>query len=376
MEVRLRHERAKQQQNMNDERTRRARAESSDAASQAILLKYKTLTSDLQSEVRVLVAEVQGLQLELQAEVNRREGLQREHHECRLHISQLDEDLISARTAEEDAVDRLQGLQARFDEQTEVAPSSPEYPQECTEEHDARMARLEQQVRLEEIAVQAYRDLVTSHGRLRQECARYREAFLASRGTFRTYVRIRRPPAANHDDDNAHFFTVNKQEEDGRQQLVIRPSCRTSSQFIVDRVFLPKDEDHMVYSEVAPLLESARDSAITLVVICCGRSGTGKSKTVKGLLRNLGPAMFQDETGTPIASSHPTRQPRISCSELYSSHRRAVGRRLPRSRPLPSWNRFSTRRKRGVERSKRSSTRCVLAVMPSSRSRFRCLVRK
>lgn len=123
---------------------------------------------------------------------------------------------------------------------------------------------------------------------MKSKDARYRdllERYLNLRGTFRTMVRIRGP------ETTCTFFTVTTSDDSDTETLTIQaPSTGISAPqqhpFHLDKVFLPATTDRQVYDELAPLLETARNGA-SVVVLAYGRSGTGKSKTIHGLLEHV-----------------------------------------------------------------------------------------
>jgi hypothetical protein len=157
---------------------------------------------------------------------------------------------------------------------------------------------------------------------LESTCRVLREKHFAIRGTFRTIVRIRGPPAPDQDSPR---FKVTWEEGEDQQRLTIYkarphsdPSGRvrpntTETTFPLDHIFGPDTTDEQVYVEARPFLESAHDGA-HVAIVAYGRSNTGKSTTIRGLLRHVGRTMFG---GFPISDSDSDSLLSLSYTELY-----------------------------------------------------------
>lgn len=129
-------------------------------------------------------------------------------------------------------------------------------------------------------------------------------------------VRIRGP------ETNSTFYSISS-TDDAREQLVVKrrilhsdgsPDTVTEAAYTVDKIFGPEADDAKVFCEMEPLLENARHGA-HIVLVAYGRSGTGKSKSIHGLLQNVSRTVWTEQQGCHIGNDGPPLE--VSVSELY-----------------------------------------------------------
>jgi hypothetical protein len=239
-------------------------------------------------------------------------------------------------------------------------------------EAESRMTRLEAKLAAAETTNdQLSASLATAQSQLSAaELAtrEIRESYLTLRGTVRTLIRIRGPaelvPGELYTLPDDQTLVIHKgssgrlgNSRKGSSTSSVTSTATTPSpssplsltspaspspaawKFAADHIFPPDADISSIHNELLPFLDNAKDGA-DLLIMTYGRSGSGKTTTIDGLLRLVGEDLCSaGPRGTGLAGVHQLEEGiglEVSITELYDNHLRSLTSRDSQPCPVPN----------------------------------------